>query len=240
MMWICNSSETARFTGDGHRSRNFSIAKDEEDDRDSSSSSSIGNNSDASGGGCDSDDGGEVQSLFKGSLNNLSDLEEALAVKRGISTFYSGKSKSYTSLADAVCAPSIQDIVKPEDAYNRKRKNMLAHNIILNKNRNFTSKSGIPKKVANVNNRYSLASELNNHHHNNAGGESSSPGSSLPPLPARHRISPVAINESLNSSPRNFCSPWRSFSLSDLQLAGGGGAASSFTGNKRDDEEDDD
>ncbi|KAJ0864693.1 hypothetical protein HanRHA438_Chr12g0532641 [Helianthus annuus] len=81
MMWICNSSETARFTGDGHRSRNFSIAKDEEDDRDSSSSSSIGNNSDASGGACDSDDGGEVQSLFKGSLNNLSDLEEALAVK---------------------------------------------------------------------------------------------------------------------------------------------------------------
>ncbi|KAM0020895.1 hypothetical protein Hdeb2414_s0025g00672051 [Helianthus debilis subsp. tardiflorus] len=240
MMWICNSSETARFTGDGHRSRNFSIAKDEEDDRDSSRSSSIGNNSDASGGGCDSDDGGEeVQSLFKGSLNNLSDLEEALAVKRGISTFYSGKSKSYTSLADAVCAPSIQDIVKPEDAYNRKRKNMLAHNIILNKNRNFTSKSGIPKKVANVN-RYPLASELNNHHHNNAGGESSSPGSSLPPLPARHRISPVAINESLNSSPRSFCSPWRSFSLSDLQLAGGGGgAASSFTGNKRDGEDDD-
>ncbi|KAJ0491200.1 hypothetical protein HanIR_Chr12g0561321 [Helianthus annuus] len=112
-----------------------------------------------------SDDGGEVQSLFKGSLNNLSDLEEALA-ERYINILF-WKSKSYTSLADAVCAPSIQDIVKPEDAYNRKRKNMLAHNIILNKNRNFTSKNGIPKKVANVNNRYSLASELNNHHHNN-------------------------------------------------------------------------
>ncbi|KAI3814446.1 hypothetical protein L1987_14086 [Smallanthus sonchifolius] len=180
-------------------------------------------------GGCDSDDdgGGEVQSLFKGSLNNLSDLEDALVVKRGISTFYSGKSKSYTSLADAVSVPSIQDIVKPEDAYNRKRKNMLAHSVMLNKNRNFTSKSGI--SIANTG---LMANGLNNIHHNNAGGESSSP---LPPLPARHRISPV--NESLSSAPRNHCSPWRSFSLSDLQHAGGCGAASSFTGNVRDEDD---
>ncbi|KAI7732855.1 hypothetical protein M8C21_009858 [Ambrosia artemisiifolia] len=232
-MWIHKSSETGR----------FAVDKLDEDDRDSTSSSSIGNNSDASGGGCDSDDdddgGGEVQSLFKGSLNNLSDLEQALALKRGISTFYSGKSKSYTSLADAVSVPSIQDIVKPEDAYNRKRKNMLAHSVILNKNPSFTSKSGITKKVANAN-RGPLASELNNNHHNSAGGESSSPGSSRPPLPAHHRISPIAFNESLNSPHRSYCSPWRSYSLSDLQLAGGGGgAASSFKGNKRDDENDD-
>ncbi|KAI3711517.1 hypothetical protein L1987_70055 [Smallanthus sonchifolius] len=209
-MWICNSSET----GGDRQSCNFPV-------HDSSSSSSIGNNSDASAGGCDSDDdgGGEVQSLYKGSLNNLSDLEDALVVKRGISTFYSGKSKSYTSLADAVSVPSIQDIVKPEDAYNRKRKNMLAHSVMLNKNRNFTCKIGISKKV-----------EMSN-----AGGESSSPGVSLPPLPARHRISHV--NESLSSAPRNHCSPWRSFSLSDLQHAAGGGAASSFTGNVRDEDD---
>ncbi|XP_076888223.1 uncharacterized protein LOC143538592 [Bidens hawaiensis] len=218
MMWIYNSS------GDNNNHRSFDfpgggVKDDDDDDSGTSSSSSIGNNSDASG---DSDAGEEVQSLFKGSLNNLSDLENALALKRGISTFYSGKSKSYTSLADAVSAPSIQDIVKPEDAYNRKRKNMIAHSVILNKNR-----SGISKKVANANNI--------------AGGESSSPGGSRPPLPlpARHRISPIAINESINSSPRNHCSPWRSYSLSDLQHAGGGGvaAASSFTGNKRDEDD---
>lgn len=82
-MWIYNSSETARFTGDDHRSSKFPVDKDE-DDQDSSSSSSIGNNSDASGGEGDSDDdagGGEVQSLFKGSLNNLCALEQALPIK---------------------------------------------------------------------------------------------------------------------------------------------------------------
>ncbi|KAI7732858.1 hypothetical protein M8C21_009861 [Ambrosia artemisiifolia] len=229
-MWIHKSSETGRFAG------NFPVVKDE-DDRDSTSSSSIGNNSDASGADDDDDDGGgEVQSLFKGPhAPRLRHIDK----RRGISTFYSGKSKSYTSLADAVSVPSIQDIVKPEDAYNRKRKNMIAHGVILNKNPNFTSKSGITKKVANAN-RGPLASELNNNHHNSAGGESSSPGSSRPPLPAHHRISPIAFNESLNSPHRSYCSPWRSYSLSDLQLAGGGGgAASSFKGNKRDDENDD-
>ncbi|XP_024979903.1 uncharacterized protein LOC112516890 [Cynara cardunculus var. scolymus] len=234
-MWIYNSS-------DDHRTNNFPIVKDQED-HDSSSSSSIGNNSDASGGAAgDSDDdgGGEVQSLFKGPLNTLCALEDALPVKRGISTFYAGKSKSYTSLADAVSVPSIQDIVKPEDAYNRKRKNMLAHSVLLDKNRNFTSKTGISKRFANSN-RDSLALGLNKHG-STSGGEtsmlSSAPGHSLPPLPARSRRLPT--NESTDSSPRIYCSTWRSFSLSDLQHAAG--ATSSITGsfsNKRVEEEDD-
>lgn len=206
-MWIYNTS--SRFNDD-----------DEDDDRDSSSSSSsIGNNSDASGGGGGDSDDEEVQSLFKGSLNNLCDLENALPIKRGISTFYAGKSKSYTSLADAVSAPSIQDIVKPEDAYNRKRKNMLAHTVLLDKSRDFASKSGISKR-------------LNNNHGSNVVGESSnlssSPSGSLPPLPARPKKPPT--KESLGSSPRTFCSPWRSLSLSDLQHAAG--ASSSVMGSR--------
>lgn len=238
-MWIYNSSDTPTFTGDDK----FPVVQ-LDDDPDSSSSSSIGNNSDASGGGGDSDDdgGNEAQSLFQGSLNNLCDLEDALPVKRGISTFYAGKSKSYTSLVDAVSVPSIQDIVKPEDAYNRKRKNMLAHNILLDKNRNLTSTSGISKRFANSN-RGALAHGLNNNNDSNdAGGQrssiNSSPGGSLPPLPARPRR--LAINESSSdSSPRIYCSPWRSLSLSDLQHATG--ATSSRTGsfaNKRDEEND--
>ncbi|KAL4589417.1 hypothetical protein LXL04_002324 [Taraxacum kok-saghyz] len=204
-MWIYNSSETGRFTGDDHRSSKLPVDK-EEDDRDSSSSSSIGNNSDASGGGADSDDdgGGEVQSLFKGSLNNLCDLEQALPIKRGISSFYAGKSKSYTSLADAVSAPSIQDIVKPEDAYNRKRKNTIAHSVFLDKNRNFAPKTGISKRINNNNTTVSGTSSL-----------SSSPN--LPPLPSRPTRLPT--NEFSDSSPRIYSSPWRSYSLSDLQHA---------------------
>ncbi|KAI3524814.1 hypothetical protein L1887_03478 [Cichorium endivia] len=241
-MWIYNSSETSRFTGDDHRSSKYPVDK-EEDDQDSSSSSSIGNNSDASGGGGDSDDdgGGEVQSLFKGSLNNLCALEQALPIKRGISTFYAGKSKSYTSLADAVSAPSIQDIVKPEDAYNRKRKNMIAQSVFFNKNHNLASKNGISKRFANSN-RGSLPLELKNNHNNNTSGESSSlsssPNLSLPPLPTRPARLPA--NQLSDSSPRIYSSPWRSYSLSDLQHAGGETARmKSSLGNKRDEKEDD-
>lgn len=242
-MWIYNSSETGRFTGDDRRSSKFPVDK-EDDDQDSSSSSSIGNNSDASGGGGDSDDdGGEVQSLFNGSLNNLCALEQALPIKRGISTFYAGKSKSYTSLADAVSAPSIQDIVKPEDAYNRKRKNMIAHSVFINKNRNLASKSGITKRFANSN-RGSLPLDLNNNHNNNnnTSGESSSlsssPNLSLPPLPSRAPRLPA--NELADSSPRVYSSPWRSYSLSDLQHAAvETSRMKNSLGNKIDEKEDD-
>ncbi|GJS38607.1 hypothetical protein Tco_0563650 [Tanacetum coccineum] len=59
--------------------------------------------------------------------------------RRGISKFYDGKSKSYGSLADAVKVSSIQDIVKKEDAYNGKRKNMIAHIVLLEELRNSSS-----------------------------------------------------------------------------------------------------
>ncbi|GKE47423.1 hypothetical protein Tco_1478681, partial [Tanacetum coccineum] len=58
---------------------------------------------------------------------------------RGISKFYDGKSKSYGSLADAAKVSSIQDIVKKEDAYSRKRKNMIAHTVLLEELRNSSS-----------------------------------------------------------------------------------------------------
>lgn len=55
-----------------------------------------------------------------------------ICYRRGISSFYNGKSKSFTSLADAwpstsssnSSSNSIQDIAKPENAYTRKRKNL--------------------------------------------------------------------------------------------------------------------
>ncbi|KAH7852199.1 hypothetical protein Vadar_021738 [Vaccinium darrowii] len=55
--------------------------------------------------------------------------------RRGISKFYGGKSKSFTSLADVVSCSSIKEIVKPEDAYTRKHKNLLAHGALWDKNR---------------------------------------------------------------------------------------------------------
>lgn len=146
--------------------------------------------------------------------------------RRGISTFYAGKSKSYGSLADAVSIPSIQNIVKPEDAYSRKRKNMIAHHVLMDKHCN--TENGISKR---------LARNIHDHNENGESSDSSRPraGLSLPPLPRNGKR--VVGNELSDSSPRMYSSPWRSLSLSDLQHASD--ANSSITGsvsNERDKE----
>ncbi|KAI3694428.1 hypothetical protein L1987_77393 [Smallanthus sonchifolius] len=207
--WIYNMPESIRLTGGNPWTTSLPVVKEEED---SSRSSSIGKDSDALSGGGDSDeDDGEVQSKDNRPLNDLNDLEKVLPIKRGISMFYDGKSKSYGSLADAISVPSIQGIVKPEDAYSRKRKNMLAHHALLNKHLESTTKSG---------SRSSLTLGLNSHSHDktkSSESRSSTLGLSLPPLPRKSMK--LSTNESSVSSPKLYRSPWRSLSLSNLQHA---------------------
>lgn len=95
------------------------------------SSSSIGENSDFSVRSVNDDDGedNEAESSYKESLG-MESLEEVLPIRRGISNFYNGKSKSFTSLGDASSTSSIKDIAKPENAFSRKRRNLLASNLI--------------------------------------------------------------------------------------------------------------
>ncbi|KAJ0090274.1 hypothetical protein Patl1_13588 [Pistacia atlantica] len=195
--------------------------KRKEDVESSSSSSSVGRNSDVSGGSSDGEDSNEVQSLFKGPLDTLESLEEVLPIKKGISKFYTGKSKSFTSLSDASSASSIKDLAKPENPYTRKRKNLLAHNNFLNKNRNLhfrSNGSGMSKKSANfgrstlvlevsINSSESITDE-------NSNSISSSHSHHLPPL--HPQVKRLPGNGSSSSPPRRN-SPWRSFSLSDLQ-----------------------
>ncbi|KAL7593190.1 hypothetical protein Lser_V15G33621 [Lactuca serriola] len=121
-----------------------------EEECNSSSSSSIGKNSD------DDDDGdqeGDAQSPYRydhqnkneissGSLDDaIQALEEALPIRRGISTFYNGKSKSFTSLTEMwpSSKPSIHEIAKPDNAYTRKRRNLVASSILSHKNKNHTA-----------------------------------------------------------------------------------------------------
>ncbi|XP_071721460.1 uncharacterized protein [Rutidosis leptorrhynchoides] len=211
-MWIHNLSESAKFTGANHWSNKLPAVKEE----DSDTSSSIGNNSDD---GVDSgEDDGEVQSKDDSPIAGFNDLEQALPIKRGISTFYAGKSKSYGSLTDAVSVSSIQDIVKQEDAYSRKRKNMLAHTVLLDKFRKSTTENGISKKLA----RHSNDKDEN--------GESSNPrpGLSRPPLPAG--ICRRVLDKGLDSSPM-YSSSCRSLSLSDLQQVS---SINGFVNNKSD------
>ncbi|KAL4383146.1 hypothetical protein GQ457_15G000140 [Hibiscus cannabinus] len=99
--------------------------EEEEEEEDGCSSSWIGMNSD------DDDDGAgevevEVENSFNGrSLDTMDSLQQVLPMRRGISSFYNGKSKSFTSLAQA---SSVEEIAKPENAYTRRRRNLLAIN----------------------------------------------------------------------------------------------------------------
>ncbi|KAM0036487.1 hypothetical protein Hdeb2414_s0014g00426921 [Helianthus debilis subsp. tardiflorus] len=116
----------------------------QEEECNSSSSSSIGNDSDDEDN--HNDDDGDAQSPYRydpkistGSLDHaIQALEKALPIRRGISTFYDGKSKSFTCLANMwrSSTPSINDIAKPENAFNRKRRNLLASTLLSHKNKN--------------------------------------------------------------------------------------------------------
>ncbi|KAK9076870.1 hypothetical protein SSX86_005204 [Deinandra increscens subsp. villosa] len=117
-----------------------------EEECNSSSSSSIGNNSDDDDDGDREEDAQSPYNLYnedqKSSNGSLDDaiqaLEEALPMRRGISTFYDGKSKSFTCLANIWCSTtqSINDIAKPDDAFSRKRRNLLASTLLSHKNKN--------------------------------------------------------------------------------------------------------
>ncbi|CAH9101795.1 unnamed protein product [Cuscuta epithymum] len=182
--------------------RRCTVKEEDSDGRSSSCTSSIGRNSDDSPAGRSSDadgDGEEVQSSFKGGvLDNLEALEEALPIKRGISNFYAGKSKSFTSLSHAASSSSLKDIVKPENAYTRKRKNLLAHNILFDKNRNQNNSGGLYKRPTNSKSSLALAETRER----------------FPPLPPQTRR--YSTESSTSPTKQKFCG-WRSFSLFDLQ-----------------------
>ncbi|KAK7363305.1 hypothetical protein VNO77_05441 [Canavalia gladiata] len=196
-----------------------------EDDSDSSGSSSIGRNSTSSEDSSDREDSGEVevQSSFKGPLDTINDLEDDLPVKKGISKFYSGKSKSFTSLADAATATCVQDIVKPEDPYAKKRKNLLVRNMLIERSRSCADNiGGISKRQANIGRGTScltLSSLSSSEEGRNS--TSISPPCPLPPLhPHANRSSNrpsanASMPQPSNSNARN--SSWRSYSWSDLQ-----------------------
>ncbi|OVA09471.1 hypothetical protein BVC80_7763g2 [Macleaya cordata] len=196
----------------------------------SSSSSSIGRNSDISNGGS-SEGGGfdeaEVQSSYKGPFETMDSLEEVLPIRKGISKFYCGKSKSFTSLADASSSSNIKEIAKPENAYSKKRKNLLACSLILDKNKNYPLRSnggGISKRsITSSRSSLALAVAMKNSESNNTIENSSSP----PPPQYRPPLHPQvkqSINNDIESSSspspqRSLSSSWRSFSLADLQYA---------------------
>ncbi|KAI9106396.1 hypothetical protein K1719_021924 [Acacia pycnantha] len=98
-------------------------------DADSSeSSSSIGTPDDSDNDLSISKDGDaqeyddEVQSKFHG-LGSLDALEDSLPIKRGLSSHFEGKSKSFTNLSQIT---SVKDLKKQENPFNKRRRLLVA------------------------------------------------------------------------------------------------------------------
>lgn len=140
----------------------------------------------------------EVQSKVKdGALSSLNSLEESLPIKRGLSNFYSGKSKSFASLADVATAAA-KDLVKPENPFNKRRRLVMA-----SKSRSYTSLvvASLPPLLS-ADHHIAEEEEEEDDERNSTGDSSAL---QLAPLPPHGRHITKA-----------FRSP-RSFSLSDLQ-----------------------
>ncbi|KAK4388682.1 hypothetical protein Sango_2205200 [Sesamum angolense] len=149
----------------------------------SDESSSIGKNSDLSESSLErSGDGEEVQSSYKGPLDAMETLEQVLP-------------------SDASSSSSIKDLAKPENAYMKKRRNMLAWD----KTRSSPLRGnggGISKRIiSSGKTTLALAVAMSNSEGEKQAGECNSAGSLPVPVPY---------------SRKDFSS-WRSFSLADLQ-----------------------
>ncbi|XP_057846041.1 protein OXIDATIVE STRESS 3 LIKE 1 [Cryptomeria japonica] len=127
-----------------------------------------------------------------------------MACRRGISKFFTGKSRSFSSLSDAI---SIKDLSKPDNPYNKRRRNLLVSGN--NWDRNRFSPTGISKKaIRSSKSTLALAVSMSNME----GYENELRLPPLPPLPPRAKF------HSTGAPPASFSI--RSFSLTDLQGIG--------------------
>ncbi|CAL9061788.1 unnamed protein product [Musa banksii] len=112
------------------RKRTLFCLEEEEEEEDSSESSSIGaassSSSDKEGEGVG--EGEEVESKKgEGAFGSLDTLEESLPIKGGLSNFFSGKSKSFASLSDAAANANANELAKPENPFNKRRRILMAY-----------------------------------------------------------------------------------------------------------------
>ncbi|KAL6858776.1 hypothetical protein ACP4OV_017778 [Aristida adscensionis] len=194
------------------------------------SSSSIGRDSDECSppGKEEEEEGTEAQSAYTGGgggLAGLEALEEALPIRRSISKFYNGKSKSFACLKEAITSSgSAKDITKAENAYSRKRKNLLAYSIMYENSHESAAaevyETGPPKRPASLS-RSSLVTLASSSSRSSSG--ISIEENELPEQPPSPRSSFDCENSTpqKTSTPRAGCctqsaTPMRSLSMLDL------------------------
>ncbi|CAL0319099.1 unnamed protein product [Lupinus luteus] len=198
--------------------------------------SSIGNDSDACVSSSETESAeNEAHSSYNAPLQIMDSLQQVLPIRRAISKFYNGKSKSFTSLADASSPPSIKNMVKPENAYTRRRRNLMAfhHGWDKNRNSNFHLRSniingGISKRTISPSRRSTLALAFALNYDSCSSSSFTSEDSNstsnsrllsphLPPFYPQIRVSSASAGPSSPLQQNNFSSSsWRSFSFADL------------------------
>ncbi|MED6155949.1 hypothetical protein PIB30_010297 [Stylosanthes scabra] len=214
-------------------SRNDEHHDDDDDNKCSSSTtSSIGKDSDVSSENERVEENeNEVQSAYNCPLDMMESLEEVLPIRRGISKFYNGKSKSFTSLAEVASSPTVKDIAKVENAYSRRRRNLMAFNNVWDKLR--SNGGGISKRTMSMNsNRSALAlafaissydstssfTSEDSISSSNSNSRSPTPPRALPPLHPRNPLSGAGTGP-YSPLQRSFPA-CRSFSVADLHYCG--------------------
>ncbi|KAK9097438.1 hypothetical protein Sjap_022935 [Stephania japonica] len=71
----------------------------------------------------DNEDDEKVEIKPKGALSSMNSLEESLPIKRGLSNFFNGKSKSFANFSEV---SSVSDLAKPDNPFNKRRRTLIA------------------------------------------------------------------------------------------------------------------
>ncbi|GLJ43968.1 hypothetical protein SUGI_0916630 [Cryptomeria japonica] len=91
----------------------------DENENQSNSFSSFDSNEGTDSGSSNSSSWSNLSEAHDGPLFDMAALAANLPCKRGLSSFYGGKSQSFSCLADVKC---VEELAKPEDSYYRKKK----------------------------------------------------------------------------------------------------------------------
>lgn len=138
-----------------------------------------------------------------------------------MSNFYNGKSKSFASLADARSSTSINEIAKPENAYSRRRRNVLAFNLSDKNRSQLKANGGVSKKSSNSSkSTLALGVAMNRpKSHEKESNSESSPNLVSRLSPHHPQVRQSQCNSS-SFAPRGNISACRSFSFADLEHCG--------------------
>lgn len=140
--------------------------------------------------------------------------------RRSISKFYNGKSKSFACLKEAITSSgSAKDITKTDNAYSRKRKNLLAYSIMYGNSHETVAtqvyETAPPKRLASLS-RNSLATLASS---SSRSSSSISIEENELPEQLHSPLSPddfISTPRSRSFSPNASSAPMRSLSMMDL------------------------